>query len=121
MKKMMTWAGLWVILSGCSWDNEESLYPDTAVCDTTSVSFSTHISALLAQHCLSCHGNQSATQFAQGIALEDYEDVAAASNLILGAINHREGFPSMPKNGEKLSPCQIATFEAWVNQGSPDH
>ena len=76
---------------------------------------------IIMNNCFSCHSNNNASDFAYGITFEDYEDVAASATLIIGAINHEKGFPEMPKNREKLDPCLIHTFEAWVNQGSFDN
>lgn len=107
-----------IICTCCYWENEETLYPDSAHCDTTDVSFSQDIVYILTNYCYSCHSNINAPDMAFGIAFEDYEDVAASSSLIIGSINHQEGYPQMPKNKDKLDVCLINTFEAWVNQGS---
>lgn len=105
---------------GCYWENEETLYEEE-LCDTISVSFSEDILPILTNNCFSCHSNINAPDYAFGIALEDHQDVSASANLIIGAINHREGFPQMPKNLEKLDTCKIDTFEAWENQGRLDN
>ena len=121
MKKKILFHMLWITLLGCSWEDEETLFPEAAVCDTSFVSFSGDIIPLLTNNCYSCHSNLNAPQFASGITLEDYEDVAASASLILGAINHTDGFAQMPKNSAKLDTCLINSFEAWVNQGSLDN
>lgn len=112
---------LWVTAYGCYWENEETLFPDAALCDTTSVSFSGDIVPILTNNCYSCHSNNNAQDFGNGITFEDYEDVLASASLITGAINHSDGFPQMPKNRTKLDDCLIITFEAWVNQGGLDN
>jgi hypothetical protein len=110
-----------IICTSCYWENEETFYPGSAECDTTAVSFAQDIVPILTSNCLTCHSNTNAPDLAFGIAFEDYEDIAASSGMIIGAINHLEGYPQMPKNREKLDVCLINTFEAWVNQGSPDN
>ena len=109
-----------VLVVGCSWENEESLYP-VENCDTLEVSFAVDVVPVLVNYCYTCHSNANAPEFAQGIALEDYQDVSANSSLIVGAINHQEGFPAMPKGSEKLDNCSIGVFEAWVIAGMPDN
>lgn len=118
MKKSCIFLIISIAAFGCYWENEETLYPDSAQCDTTAVSFAQDIIPILTNNCYTCHSNVNGPDFAFGITFEDYEDVAASASLIAGAINHREGFPQMPKNREKLDPCLINTFESWVNQGS---
>ncbi len=121
MNKKFIFLILWITAFGCYWENEESLYSGPEICDTISVSFSEDIVPILTNNCYTCHSNNNAADFAYGISFEDYEDVAASANLIAGAINHSEGFPQMPRNRDKLEPCLINTFEAWVNQGILDN
>ena len=122
IRSCMTKSILLLILSitafGCYWENEESLYPEPEICDTLFISFAVDIVPILSNNCYTCHSNLNAPEFTNGIAFEDYEDVAASSSLIVGAINRLEGFPQMPKNRDKLDTCLINTIEAWVNQGS---
>ncbi len=108
-------------LSGCVWDSEEEVFPDNNTCDTSMVSFTFDIVPVLSSHCLGCHSNSNASVFGGGIRLEDYEDVAGYSERIIGAINHRDGFLPMPRGSNKLDPCPINQFEAWVNSGKPEN
>jgi len=84
-------------------------------------SFALDVFPILSNNCFSCHSNENASEFGQGNAFEDYGDVSAASSIIIGAINHTEGFPAMPWGSAKLDNCSIETFEAWVNSGMPDN
>ncbi len=120
MNKYIIFLLIWIVAYGCYWENEETLYPEES-CDTVSVSFSEDILPILTNNCFSCHSNSNAPDNAFGIAFEDHQDVSASASLIIGAINHREGYPQMPKNLEKLDTCKIKTFEAWENQGSLDN
>jgi len=110
-----------ILLTGCVWDNEEEFYPGSGVCDTTSVSFSEDIVPILANNCYSCHSNLNAPGFTNGLALEDYEDIATNAQRIVSAVNHQKGFQPMPKGGAKLDPCPISLIEAWVDTGAPDN
>ena len=121
MKKNIIYLLIWIAVYGCYWENEEALYPVDQFCDTAFVSFSGDILPILTNNCFSCHSNSNATENAFGITLEDHVDVSASAILIIGAINHLEGFPQMPKNGVKLDTCKIQVFEAWENQGSLDN
>lgn len=105
----------------CSWDNEVDLYPEQSGCDTLNVSFQNDVVPILSKTCFSCHSNKNAPDFAYGISYEDYEDVAAGSVLIVGAIKHEEGYPAMPKGADQLDSCSISKIEAWVNAGAPDN
>ena len=118
MKKMCLFLILGISTIGCYWENEESLFPESEICDTLSVSFANDIVPILTNNCYTCHSNLNAPDFTNGIAFEEYADVAASAGLIVGAINHQEGFPQMPRNRDKLDTCLINTIEAWVNQGS---
>ena len=118
MKKIGIILILWIAAFACYWENEETLYPEIEICDTTFVSFSEQIIPILTNNCFTCHSNLNASDFGVGISLEDYEDVASSSTQIVGAINHAEDFPQMPKNRNKLDTCLINTIEAWINQGT---
>lgn len=106
----------------CYYDNEEALYPELSTsCDTTNVTFSGTIVALLSNNCWSCHSNLMAASAGNNIRLEDYADVISYSTNITGAINHQQGFSPMPKNGGKLKSCLITQYEIWVRNGMPDN
>lgn len=107
-----------LLLAGCYWDNEETLFPEAGLCDTLDMSYASDVVPILSNNCYSCHSNSNAPDFASGLSFEDYEDVAAYSDRIVGSINHREGFLPMPQGQEQLDSCEINTIEAWVNQGS---
>jgi len=112
---------LLLVATGCSWDNEVDLYPDSALCDTLDISYRDDVVPILSTSCYSCHSNANAPDFAYGIAFEDYEDVVAGSELILGAVKHEAGYPAMPKGAPQLDSCSINKLEAWVKAGTPDN
>src|SRR5882757_427618 len=58
--------------TSCYYDNAESLYGKGADCDTTDVKYSTKISTLISQNCVSCH-SLSGVQSTQ--PLETYDEV----------------------------------------------
>lgn len=121
MKRIMIIVAVALFLSGCYWDNVETLFPDSGGCDTRDVSFSEDIIPILRNDCFNCHSNANSAAFAGGLSLEDYEDVAANSNRVIGSVRYDDGYIPMPPGNEKLDSCQIETIEAWINQGSPDN
>jgi len=121
MKKLLLLTFIVSIVAGCAWENEETLYPDLIICDTLNASYLEGVVPILSANCYGCHSNANAPDFATGIAFQDYEDVVASSDLIVGAINHREGFPAMPKEADKLDTCSIKIIETWVNSGTPEN
>jgi len=89
-------------------------------CDTTQVSFATHIMPVVQLHCLGCHsGNNPGA----GIMLTNYNEIASAAGngSLFAAITWRNGFSPMPKNGNQLSSCNITQFKKWIENGTPDN
>lgn len=120
---LITVASILILLAvSCYYDSEESLYPElNSGCDTTGVTFSSKISPLLANNCLSCHSNATAAGAGNGIRLENYADVKNSAAAIAGSIKHAGGYSPMPRNGGKLSSCLINQFDAWVRAGMPEN
>ncbi len=89
-------------------------------CDTTNVSFKTSVFPIVETYCLGCH---SGTAPGGGIYLRDYNDLVAVANngKLMGSIRHDAGYSPMPKNANKLSDCQIATFNIWIKNGTPNN
>jgi hypothetical protein len=114
---------LFLLLAGsCYYDSEEALYPAlTTDCDTTGVIFNGKITQMLANNCLACHSNVTATGSGNGIRLENYTDVKSMATAIAGSIKHTGTFSPMPKNGGKLNTCLITQFDIWVRTGMPEN
>jgi len=87
---------------------------DTLLCDSSNVTYPGTVVPILNTYCISCH---SAPTPAGALDFNDYGDVAfiAESGQLLGSINHDEGYSPMPEGGDKLSNCEIALVEIWVN------
>lgn len=109
-------------LTGCYYDNEEDLYPDPNVCDTTDISYSAHIVPVLNGQCLSCHAQDIYSDLGGGINLDGHANVniAAQNNQLYPAIAHTGDF-QMPKDGAKLPDCTIAQFKSWIDAGAPNN
>jgi len=113
---------LFLLAGSCYYDTEEALYPTlNSGCDTTGVTFSGKISSMLANNCLSCHSNTTATGAGNGIRLENYADVKSRATDIAGSIKHAGAYSPMPKNGGKLNCCLINQFDIWIRTGMPEN
>ncbi len=106
-----------ISLQGCYYDVEEELYPDSVICDTSAVTYSGDVKAVLDNNCNSCHSQLVAQG---GIVLDNYTSVksVAGNGVLLGAIRHDSGFSPMPQGASKLSDCIILKIEKWVADGS---
>jgi mono/diheme cytochrome c family protein len=118
---IVTFVTILFLASSCYYDNEEALYPSlNTSCDTTNVTFSATITAILANNCFSCHSNATASA-GNNIRLEIYADVKARTTAITGSLKHTGGYSPMPKNGGKLKACSITQFDIWVRNGAPNN
>lgn len=124
IKKLCLLCLLPVVISGCYEDNAASIYPQLALpgsisCDTTAVSYALTIKPILLQNCAlaGCHASSAPTG---GYTLDNYAGVKSIvlSGRLIGAINHRAGYATMPKDAAMLSVCQIGQITSWVNQGA---
>ncbi|HEX2534423.1 MAG TPA: hypothetical protein VHK69_11845 [Chitinophagaceae bacterium] len=123
MKKMTILASFFLAagLFGCYYDVEEELYPGTAPCSTTGVTYSgTIVPILQTGGCLGCHSGGAPSG---NLNLSNYETVheAAHSGRLFGAISHAPGFSPMPKGGNQLDACTIARVKAWIDAGAPNN
>jgi hypothetical protein len=108
-------------LYGCYYDSEEYLFPDTGSnCDTTNVTYSGSVAAILDNNCLVCHNNASAAALGGNVRIEDYADVKiiAENGKLLGTINHSSGFVTMPQGADKLDACTISVVRIWIEAGA---
>jgi len=83
-------------------------------CDTLDVTYAGSVVPIFETYCNACH---SGVTPGAGIDLTNYEHVAtiAQTGQLVGSINHISGFSPMPKDGNKLSLCEIRTIEIWLN------
>jgi mono/diheme cytochrome c family protein len=112
-------AVLLVTATGCYYDKEEVLYPSTA-CDTAAVTYSMSVVPVLSANCISCHGGSTPSA---AIRLDTYAGVKQQvdNGRLLGAINQAVSYSPMPKDGTKLTNCNIAKIRIWVAAGSPNN
>ena len=117
-------------LTGCYYDTEEELYPDSGstICDTISVSYATDIVPIISARCSTpgCHAGVNA---AAGIPLETYVAVKEyldadkarflASITWDGSVSNSRNMPDGAST--KISECNINTIRAWINAGYPNN
>jgi hypothetical protein len=104
-----------LLFSSCYRDSEEGLYRFVeAKCDTTNVTYSGTVSAIISANCLSCHNTGSANS-----EFTNYNQVFAKADRIKGRITGLGG-SIMPQSG-KMDNCSINKVVAWINKGALDN
>lgn len=90
------------------------------MCDSASFTYSGAIRTIISNKCQGCHSGIAASA---GIDLSTYAGIKAkvTDGRLWGAVNHQAGFSAMPKNGAKLSDCEIAQIRKWIDSGSPNN
>lgn len=88
---------------------------DTAVCDTSAMSFSQDIQPIFNAYCISCHSGAAP---ASGRDFTTYQGVFDNTGVITGAIKHEIGFIPMPDGTGQIPACSISKIEAWIAQGA---
>jgi len=115
-------AGLFVVAvsnTGCYYDKEEILYPQT-VCDTANVTYSGSVVPILLSNCTVCHGGSTPSA---GIKLDTYADVKVqvTNGRLWGAVSQAVSFSPMPKNSTKMSTCNLTKIKKWIDAGAPNN
>jgi hypothetical protein len=111
--------GLVIVLvsaTGCYYDKEEKLYPQT-VCDSATVTYSSSVVPVLLSNCTVCHGGNTPSA---GIKLDTYAGVKvqADNGRLWGAVSQATSFSPMPKNGTKLNTCNLTKIKKWLDAGA---
>jgi cytochrome c5 len=110
-------------LTGCYYDKAEILYPaGSSTCDTTAAStFNGSVLPILNNNCKSCHGAPAVA--GAGIILDSYAGVKAQvdNGKLMGDLNQTAGFNAMPLGGSKLSACDLAIVQRWINAGAQNN
>lgn len=114
MKKALLYLGgiAMLALSGCYYDNEEELYPNS-FCDTTAVTWSLIIQPLINSNCAipGCH-----VTGAQSPDLSTYTGVQSNAASIRGVVVDGSPFV-MPPTGQ-LPSCDRQKVRDWVDAGA---
>lgn len=92
----------------------------SSACDTVAVTYSASVKPIITTKCQGCH---SSSLPGGGIELSTYNGVKATVNngKLWGSVNFMTGFSAMPKNGTKLSTCELAKIKKWIDVGAPNN
>jgi hypothetical protein len=87
------------------------------MCDSNSFTYTNAVKLIISNKCQGCH---SGTSPQGGIDLSTYNGVKAkvTDGRLWGAVNHQAGFSAMPKNGARLSDCEITQIRKWMEAGA---
>ena len=87
------------------------------LCHSTRFTYSGSIRQIISNKCQGCHQGTAASA---GVDLSSYAGVKAkvTDGKLWGAVNHLPGFSPMPKNGSKLSECELAQIRKWIDAGA---
>jgi len=98
-----------------TWINQGALNNDCIGCDDTQFTWSGTIKPLLDTKCIGCHGSTSVDgSLATHAAVVGF----VSTGQLMGSIMHDPNYAAMPKNGAKLSDCEISQFQKWINAGA---
>jgi hypothetical protein len=92
----------------------------SSACDSVNVTYSVTIKNIISNKCQGCHSGSAP---ANGFDLSTYAGVKARINdgKLWGAVNHIPGYSPMPKNGSKLSVCELGQVKKWIDMGAPNN
>jgi mono/diheme cytochrome c family protein len=91
-----------------------------ASCDTANVTYSISIRSIISNKCQGCHSSSSA---GGGYDFTTYSGVKARidDGKLWGSVNYMPGYSPMPKNGTKLSTCELAKIKKWIDAGAANN
>lgn len=90
-------------------------------CDTTNVTYTNSVKPIINTYCSNgCHTSGSPDG---GYNLSGHAGLASAANdgSLVGSITHDGNYSDMPKGGNKISACNIAIIQKWVEAGAPNN
>ncbi len=87
-------------------------------CDTANISYNNDVIPIFnSYNCINCHSGGNT------VTLNTYAGTKTAvdSGRMAGAINHENGFQSMPLGGSIMDSCDLAKVNAWIDAGAPNN
>lgn len=92
----------------------------TEACNPELFTFAADIFPIIETNCKGCH---SGSQPNGGVRLEDYASVkiSATNGSLYGSVSHDAGYSPMPKDGNKLSTCNLSQIKNWIDNGAPNN
>ena len=108
-------------LTGCYYDTEEELYPDSGVaCDSTKFKYTTDIAPIMLDFCNVCHGESSPQAGINTSTWSGLQTIVSDGSL-LGSVQHAGSYSPMPKSQAKLNACNISKIRKWIEAGAPNN
>jgi hypothetical protein len=110
------------LVESCYYDKESDLYGTTTTitCDTSAAKFATVVSPIISASCATSGCHSTASQSA-GVNLGTYTAIKTyitnSKASFIGSIKQTAGYSKMPQGAAKLSDCNIAKIETWINGG----
>ena len=88
-----------------------------ANCDTTVFTFSGAVKTIMDNKCVGCHNPLS---LGGSVDLSIYAGIKtiALNGKLFGSVSQQPGYQAMPKNGVKLSDCELTQIKKWIDAGS---
>ena len=109
-------------LTGVGCGKKAAPTPANPCNDPTSSTYAAVIAPMVAKNCLDCHGSNVYQTLGGG---NDYSTYQAFTRLspayLLSSVRHDPGADAMPKGRARLSDCDIARLQAWVDAGRPNN
>jgi mono/diheme cytochrome c family protein len=87
-----------------------------SVCDTSVAKYNTQVKPLLNTYCNGCHATAVADVSGGGTVLDNYASVNDIAPSIVASVKRSNN--TMPKNGNKLSDCNISIIDKWIREGA---
>lgn len=89
--------------------------------DTTNVTYSLVVSPIIQANCRDACHNTANYQTLGGF--QNFDDVSvlqehARDGHLMRCLRHEPGVPAMPQGRAKLSDCDLARIQAWVDAGA---
>jgi hypothetical protein len=115
-----------IAFMGCNNNKADLVSP---LCSSDTVSLKNDLTPIMEVHCFNCHSAENAPVVGGNYNLQDYNVLKAnvdttGHGLLISTIKHDPTIPPslfMPKNGNRLSECEINKFIIWGQQGAPNN
>lgn len=125
-------AGVLLLPVACTYKKNNGDIPAPTCTVPVTVSFQTNVWPILKNNCRdACHNSQSYQAYA-GFNMDNFSEIhhyattppnfgGLTTPYLLGNVKHLPGYVNMPVGAAKLSECDLALIEAWVNAGAPNN
>ena len=127
MKKYLLILTVVLAFAACSHEDDPK-DDDTDACKTSSVTYSTTVTGILADYnCLGCHSASTANILGGDNLLDSYDAVKAHADrgALVGVLTNAAGYEDkqmpQPPSTPGLDSCEVVQIQAWVAAGAPNN